>query len=67
LKFISINALPSGTIYQIVCPSGILLDPGSGTTAAKTLRFDTQGQSVHLIWDNVKLLYTIVNAGCYIV
>lgn len=67
LKFISINTLPSGTIYQIVCPAGILLDPGSGTTATKTLRFDTQGQSAHLIWDNVKLLYTIVNAGCYIV
>lgn len=67
LKIISVNTLPSGTIYQLTCPSGILLDPGSGTTTSKTLKFDTPGQSIQLVWDNTKALYTIVNSGCYII
>jgi hypothetical protein len=55
-----------GGVYHLTCPVGILLDPGSGTTASKTLQFSTSGQSVFLIWNSVLNTYLIVNAGCCI-
>ena len=45
------------------CPNGRLLDPGSGTTSAKTLKFSTAGQSINLIWDSVISAYIIINSG----
>jgi hypothetical protein len=53
----------TGGVYQLFCPSGLLLDPGSGTTAAKTLRFETPGQSIYLLWNATLQSYLIVNAG----
>jgi len=53
----------SGGAYQLFCPAGLLLDPGSGTTAEKTLRFETPGQSIYLLWNTTLQAYLIVNAG----
>jgi len=47
----------------LFCPAGLLLDPGSGTTAEKTLRFETPGQSIYLLWNTTLQAYLIVNAG----
>jgi len=66
VKNIVISHLASGASYRIVCPSGILLDPGSGTTAAKTLKFTSSGQGINMIWDNTLNAYIIINAGCSI-
>lgn len=54
----------SGGVYHLFCPEGMVLDPGSGTTAAKTLKFLTIGQSIFLMWNSVLNAYFIVNAGC---
>lgn len=53
----------SGGVYDLFCPAGLVLDPGSGTTAAKTFRFSTPGQSIYLLWNTVLNAYLIVNAG----
>ena len=62
-KKIFLSSCVSGGEFRLTCPSGRLLDPGSGTTASKTLKFSTAGQSIHLIWDAVISAYIIVNAG----
>lgn len=66
IKDIVISNLAAGAQYRLFCPVGLLIDPGSGTTAAKTLKFTTSGQSANLVWDNVRLAYFIRNAGCCI-
>ena len=66
IKNINISSLASNSKYHIICPLGILLDPGSGSSAAKTLKFDCAGQGIHMVWDNVLGSYMIINAGCSI-
>jgi hypothetical protein len=65
-KIIVISHLNQGATYSLSCPNGRLLDPGSGTSIAKTLKFDCPGQSINIIWDNVLQSYIIVNSGCSI-
>jgi hypothetical protein len=65
-KYIMISGLAAGAIYNLNCQAGILLDPGSGSTAAKTVTFSSAGQSVYILWDNVVKTYVIVNAGACI-
>ena len=62
-KHIIATSLPVSTSYRLFCPNGMLLDPGSGTTNSKTLLFETAGQSVHLIWNNITDCYVFANAG----
>ena len=62
-KKIFLSSCASGGEFRLSCPNGRLLDPGSGTTSAKTLKFSTAGQSINLIWDAVVSAYIIVNAG----
>lgn len=66
VKDIILSNLAVGAQYRLFCPTGLLIDPGSGSTAAKTLKFTTSGQSANLVWDNVRLTYFIRNAGCCI-
>lgn len=61
-KIFLVSAVPGG-VYHLSCPVGRLVDPGSGTSAVKTLKFEYPGQSIHLAWDNVVQSYFIVNAG----
>lgn len=67
MKYIMIVSLASGGSYQLSCPNGRLLDPGSGSTAAKTLKFESAGQGVSLIWNSVDSMYIVVNGGACIV
>jgi hypothetical protein len=67
LKYISISSLASGAQYRLTCPTGRLVDPGSGSSVGKTLVFDCPGQGVQLVWDNVLLAYLIVNSGASLV
>lgn len=60
-KYILCSSLVSGSEYHLVCPSGILLDSGSGTTLAKKIKFDTPGQSLYIIWDNVLQRFLAIN------
>ncbi|HEY9704243.1 MAG TPA: hypothetical protein V6C58_17460 [Allocoleopsis sp.] len=66
-KHIFIESLATGASYELSCGSGILLDPGSGTTTAKTLQFSTAGQSIHLVWSSTINAYMIVNGGACII
>lgn len=65
-KFIFTGSLAVGAVYKLFCPTGTLLDPGSGTAISKTLTFSSSGQSIHLMFDSVLNCYLIVNAGCCI-
>lgn len=62
-KYIFIESLVSGGIYQLTAPTGTLLDPGTETTGSKYLNFEHIGQSVYLIYNSNKLSYYIVNGG----
>jgi hypothetical protein len=53
----------SNSTYNLSCPSGRLIDPGSGTTNSKTLTFKTPGTSVYMIWNANLSTYVMVNAG----
>lgn len=66
-KKIFLSSAVSGAVYHLSCPSGRLIDPGSGTNTSKTLQFNKPGQSVSLVWDNNISTYMIVNAGVCIV
>lgn len=66
VKDIVMSNLATGAQYRLFCPLGLLIDPGSGSTAAKTLKFTTTGQSANLVWDAVRSAYFIRNAGCCI-
>jgi hypothetical protein len=66
IKDIIISNLAVDAQYRLLCPTGLLIDPGSGSTAQKTLKFTTSGQSANLVWDNTRLAYFIRNAGCCI-
>jgi hypothetical protein len=64
-KLIMIAGLVSGSSYKLSCPTGVLLDPGSGTTNSKTLTFSSSGQSISLIYNSLLASYMIVGgAGC---
>lgn len=62
-KTIYCTLLSSGSSYLLQCPSGTLLDPGSGTTVSKTIKFDTPGQGVVLLWNGVKNFYVVLNGN----
>ncbi len=66
-KMISISSLDSGCSYELTFPIGTLVDPVSGTTAAKKMIFDSPGQGVQLVWDNVASRYIITQGGANIV
>jgi hypothetical protein len=65
-KYIFCSSLASGAEYHLICPAGILLDPGSGTTLAKKIKFDTPGQSLYIIWDNLISSYIVINGNACI-
>ncbi len=62
-KMISISQLDSGCSYELTFPIGTLVDPVSGTTAAKKIIFDSSGQGIQLVWDNVATRYIITQGG----
>lgn len=62
-KKIMASSLVNGGIYRLYCPVGILLDSDTGTTIAKYIDFNYSGQSVYMIWDNIKLHYIIISAS----
>jgi len=65
-KYVFVSSLIDNGIYSLSCPSGRLIDPGSGTSASKTIKFTTTGQSVFMIWDNITSAYMFVNGGACI-
>lgn len=67
LKQICISSLLNGGTYELLFPTGSLLDPGTGGLAAKKLIFDTPGQSVQLIWDNFLFAYIMTTGGCQVI
>lgn len=62
-KMISISQLDSGCSYELTFPIGTLVDPVSGTTAAKKIIFDSSGQGIQLVWDDVATRYIITQGG----
>lgn len=62
-KKILCSGLVSGSIYRLYFPTGLLLDPDTGTTIAKYLDFDSPGMSCHMIWDNTISAYIIIAAS----
>lgn len=62
-KTISISHLDNGCSYELTFPLGVLVDPVSGTSAAKKMIFVSSGQGVQLVWDNVALRYIITQGG----
>jgi hypothetical protein len=67
LKNICISSLSTGGSYELLFPTGRLLDPGTGTTVAKKMIFDCPGQSVQLLWDNSSGFYIITQGGAEVV
>lgn len=67
LKQICISQLLNGGTYELLFPTGRLLDPGTGAMASKKLIFDTPGQSVQLVWDNSLVSYIMTTGGCQVV
>lgn len=65
-KYILITSLVTGGKYEMHCPNGILIDPGTGTTAAKKITFEYGGQSIFIVWDNVAARYIIVGGNACI-
>ena len=65
-KYILVTNLSSGGEYRLFCPTGRLVDPGSGTSASKTIVFSYSGQSVYLIWDDNQKVYIIVGGNACI-
>jgi hypothetical protein len=63
LKQICIVSLASGATYELLFPTGRLLDPGTGTTVAKKMLFDTAGQAVQLVWDHTSQFYILTQGG----
>ena len=66
-KEIYLTSAVPGATYELSCPAGRLIDPGSGTSGSKILRFEVPGQSVVLRWDNVQNTYFIVNGGVCVI
>ena len=62
-KKILCSGLVSGSMYRLYFPTGLLLDPDTGTTIAKYLDFDSPGMSCHMIWDNTIAAYIIIAAS----
>lgn len=62
-KKIMLSSRATGGVYRLACPLGRVLDPVSGTTAAKTIVFEYPGQSVHLVWDSVLSTYIPVSSN----
>jgi hypothetical protein len=62
-KHIMISGLVSGASYVLTASTGILMDPGSGSTAQKSLTFASPGQSIGLIWNNVDGYYIFIQGG----
>lgn len=62
-KKILCSGLVSGSIYRLYFPTGLLLDPDTGTTIAKYLDFDSPGMSCHLIWDATISAYIVLAAS----
>lgn len=62
-KTISISQLDSGCSYELTFPIGTLVDPVSGTTDAKKIIFDSSGQGIQLVWDNIASRYVITQGG----
>jgi hypothetical protein len=65
-RYIFLSSNVTGGIYDLIMPTGRLIDPGSGTSQSKTARFTSPGQSIHLVWDNLILSWMIVNGGACI-
>ena len=63
LKNIFVVSLFAGSTYELLFPSGRLLDPGTGTTVAKKIIFDCPGQSIQLLWDDVSNFYILTQGG----
>jgi hypothetical protein len=67
IKQICISSLINGGTYELLFPTGRLLDPGTGGLAAKKLIFDMPGQAVQLVWDNVLSAYIMTSGGCQVI
>lgn len=67
LKNICISSAIPGTQYHLTFPTGLLVDPGSGTGVAKKIIFENAGQSIQMVWDNVAMVYIITQGGCEII
>jgi hypothetical protein len=65
-KYILITSLFTSSRYELQCPAGILIDPGTGTTAAKKITFEYGGQSIFIVWDNISTRYIIVGGNACI-
>lgn len=61
-KYIMIVALASGAEYHMSAVNN-LLDPGSQSTTTKVIRFESTGQGVVLVWNNVDSMYMVMNGG----
>lgn len=67
VKNICIPQMANGSSYELTFPVGTLVDPVSGTSIAKKLRFTSAGQSVQLVWDNIVKIYIITQAGAEVI
>jgi hypothetical protein len=67
IKNICISSLASGATYELLFPTGRLLNPGTGTSVATKIIFDCPGQGIQLLWDNVLGSYIITFGGGEIV
>ena len=63
LKNICISSLAAGASYELLFPTGRLLDPGTGSTIAKKMIFTMPGQSVQFVFDNVLSTYILTSGG----
>jgi hypothetical protein len=63
LKNVCISSLVSGSSYELTFPTGMLLNPGTGTTVATIMKFENPGQSVQMVWDNSLSAYIITQGG----
>jgi hypothetical protein len=63
LKNVCISSLVPGASYELIFPTGRLLNPGTGTTVATKMIFQKPGQSVQMVWDNVLGAYIITQGG----
>jgi hypothetical protein len=67
LKFIHVVQLATGTSFELTFLANRFTEPCHGLTASQKMIFSTQGQSVTLVWNNIKGMYFIVNGGAKVV
>lgn len=67
VKNICISQMANGSSYELTFPVGTLVDPVSGTSIAKKLKFTSAGQSVQVVWDDVVKIYIVTQGGAEVI